>query len=325
MNQSYSVIVPTRNRENELLRCLKSIERQTILPDEVLIIDSSDNPQEIQTLCASFKNISVKYIYTTDRSAARQRNLGITASKGEIIFFFDDDIELDEKYIEESLKIYNDRNLANVGGVQGRDLNVKESFLQGKKRLYFHRLFFLNRSDKYAKLLPSGNVAHLDYGAEEVIHNKIPIEVKCAPGGIVSYRREVLNEFKFDDKYDGYSHGEDIELSHRIAKKHKIYFNPDAKVYHNQPSDKKNWYRTEDFVKSNIKAHIYLFRKHLRHNPLNYFAILWSWLGSLIWSGIIHPNSVYFWGSVKAMKTEFLNIVKPIEQFVDNRRLFFGE
>jgi len=312
MKQSYSVIVPTRNRKNELLKCIKSIERQTILPDEVLIVDASDNPQEIQKLCQSFENIHVRYFYHTPASLARQRNVGIRACNGEIVFFFDDDIELDEEYIEESLKIYNDKNLANVGGVQGRDLNVKESFLQGKKRLYFHRLFFLNRSDKYAKLLPSGNVAHLDYGAEEVIHNKIPIEVKCAPGGIVSYRREVLNEFKSDDNYDGYSHGEDVELSHRIAKKYKIYFTPDAKVYHNQTSDKKNWYGTEYFIKSNIKAHVYLFRKHLRKNFLNYFALLWSWLGLLIWNGIIHPNRLYFWANVKAMRSEFLNIFRPI-------------
>lgn len=65
-------------------------------------------------------------------------------------------------------------------------------------------------------------------------------------------------------------------------------------------------------MRSSIKAHVYLFRKYLSHNPLNYIAILWSWLGLLIWDGVIHPNRIYLRGNVRAMKSEFLNIFRPI-------------
>ena len=93
---SCSVIIATSNRKNELLRCLKSIEEQTVSPDEVIVVDSSDNPEELHSLCTFHNGILMKYIYTSDRSLTRQRNTGVNNSKGEIVFFFDDDIELDE-------------------------------------------------------------------------------------------------------------------------------------------------------------------------------------------------------------------------------------
>ena len=40
----YSVVIPTYGRNEFLTGCLESIERQTVTPKEVFIIDNNNNP-----------------------------------------------------------------------------------------------------------------------------------------------------------------------------------------------------------------------------------------------------------------------------------------
>ena len=294
------------------MRCLESIAIQTLLPEEVLIVDGSDDAQPGALFeDPSFTNLPIRYIHTKP-GLARQRNVGIENTSGDILFFFDDDVVLEKEYIEKAVGVYNDKRLNNVGGVQGIDLNIKESFLKGKKRLAFYRLFLLNRSDRYAKLLPSGSTTHLDVASPEIRYSKDPIRVSLMSGCMMSFHKKVFYDFKFDENYAGYSHGEDVDFSHRASQKYDMYFTSSAKAYHNQDQDKTSWYGTEDFVRSRMRAHVYLFRKHLRYNPLNYFAILWSWLGLLIWNGIVHPNKKDFIYYLRSMRKELLNIFRKI-------------
>lgn len=307
-----SVIICTRNRSDDLMMCLESIATQTLPPDEVLIVDGSDDTQSGAVLKhQAFSTLPVRYIHT-EPGLTRQRNLGIAEASGDILFFFDDDVVLDKEYIEKVADVYNDKRLNDVGGVQGIDLNMRESFLEGKRRLAFHRLFLLNRNDEYAKLLPSGSTTLLDLVSTKIRYAKDPIRISLMSGCMMSFHRKVFRDLRFDENYDGYSHGEDSEFSHGVSRKHDMYFTSSAKAYHNQSQAKVDWYRTEDFVRSSMRAHVYLFRKHLRHNPLNYFAILWSWLGLMIWKGIIHPNKKDFNYYVQSMRKELLNIFRRI-------------
>ena len=91
MSHNCSVIIPTHNRSEELKKCLKSIEKQTVLPDEVIFVDSSNNPHEVAEICENFKLIPVNYIYATAPSLTRKRNKVIKIRKGEFVFFFYDD------------------------------------------------------------------------------------------------------------------------------------------------------------------------------------------------------------------------------------------
>ena len=309
-----SVIICTRNRQSDLERCLESISRQTLLPDEVIIVDGSDtdrlstisNDQRFSQLILAYKH--------TDPGLTRQRNVGIKMATGDILFFFDDDVELCKDYIEKIMEAYKRGRLGNVGGAQGIDLNITNSFLQGKKKLFFYRIFFLDRNDRYAKILPSGKVTHLDVAHSIIRRAKDPIRIHCMSGCMMSYHRRVFDEFLFDEQYEGYSHAEDAEFSKRISGKHSLYCIPQAHLFHNKPLSKKAWYETTDFSASSIKCQVDIFRRHLWKNPLNYLALLWSWVGILIWDGMIHPNRDRFIGDLLGIKKEFVNIFRPIDQ-----------
>lgn len=89
-----SVVIPTRNRPESLTRLLRSIEKQTRHPDEIIVVDASDNPG-MQTPPAP----DIRVLRSTP-SVCRQRNIGIASAAGNHVLLCDDDIELPFNYLE---------------------------------------------------------------------------------------------------------------------------------------------------------------------------------------------------------------------------------
>ena len=69
----FSVVIPTRNRETALRNLLNKVLDQTLLPAEIIIVDSS----EIKQSSYEIVNKSIKYLHTNEKSAAKQRNIGM--------------------------------------------------------------------------------------------------------------------------------------------------------------------------------------------------------------------------------------------------------
>ena len=106
-----SVIICTRNRLDCICECLASITAQTILPTELIIVDSSDIPLISQDDFLSIFNEQqfphTKLIYRhTKAGLTLQRNVGIDLADTDIIYFFDDDVILDCNYIKEMQRIF---------------------------------------------------------------------------------------------------------------------------------------------------------------------------------------------------------------------------
>lgn len=103
-----SAVIPTRNREDSLRRCIKSISRQISPPDEVIVVDSSDTRLNPTVFSEEFENLNFKYLHTTP-SVCRQRNVGVALAQHDWIFLCDDDIELPANYLL-TLKTYLEEN-----------------------------------------------------------------------------------------------------------------------------------------------------------------------------------------------------------------------
>jgi glycosyltransferase involved in cell wall biosynthesis len=79
-SEKISVIIPTRNRPQDAINCLKSISIQTHPPDEVIIADSSDTEDlkfELDSLSlfrfCSFVLIFLNLIHTSHSSSSSRR------------------------------------------------------------------------------------------------------------------------------------------------------------------------------------------------------------------------------------------------------------
>jgi glycosyltransferase involved in cell wall biosynthesis len=93
-----SVIIPTHNRVEVLRQTLTSLSRQFFPADqfEVIVIDdgSTDGTDEIASQEFPFP---LHLLQQSNTGATRARNLGADKSRGEVLIFIDDDIEIAPK------------------------------------------------------------------------------------------------------------------------------------------------------------------------------------------------------------------------------------
>lgn len=94
-----------------LKRTLLSIEKQiTAAPFEIIVIDngSTDSTREV---CDSFKDNLQNLIYSYDSEPGllTGRHKGIALSKGEVLCFLDDDVELNHQYIQGVFDVFSNK------------------------------------------------------------------------------------------------------------------------------------------------------------------------------------------------------------------------
>ena len=92
---SVSVVIPAYNAAEHISRALDSVLAQTLLPDEIIVVDdgSADDTQQVVQKYLD----RVIYIYQSNSGVSAARNTGIEAARSEWIAFLDSD---DEWYSE---------------------------------------------------------------------------------------------------------------------------------------------------------------------------------------------------------------------------------
>lgn len=93
-----SAVVPTRNRPESLIRTVRALVAQSQALEEILIVDSSDEPLDTRLIPDS-RATPVRYL-TSPASVCLQRNIGIRAAQGDYVFLCDDDVEPPADYVE---------------------------------------------------------------------------------------------------------------------------------------------------------------------------------------------------------------------------------
>jgi GT2 family glycosyltransferase len=89
-----SVIIPTRNRVDKLVRCLESVYRSSYPRIEVIVVDDASEEPVEQAISGKFSG--ARFIRNpTRRLLSCSRNTGAAASLGEYLFFLDDDNVVD--------------------------------------------------------------------------------------------------------------------------------------------------------------------------------------------------------------------------------------
>jgi len=269
-----SVIIPTKNRSSEVIDCLNSIATQKLLPNEVLVIDSSDT-KILKNKLNEKKINSIEITYINIRSSlAEARNIGAEHSLGDIIMFLDDDVVLDADYIKQIIDVFNMIPDKKIGGVTGK---VK---IRGKDKIFKYArfyniyaiLFFLRRYGN-GRFLPSGMQTYIRPN-----FNKI-IECEYLHGCNMTFLKKVFIEFKADNNFSGYSVGEDADISYRVSKKYKNIFTPYAKLIHNKSQSARS--NNHTLARMEIINAYYLFKKNFPQDFRHRFAFWWSIVGVL--------------------------------------------
>ena len=200
---SLAIVIPSRNRPDEIKRCLASIQRQPTLPDEIIVIDQSTVKYALPD------SPGLTHLYDpTIGGAAAARNVGIAAASSEVVFFLDDDCELTGDAVREVQKTFVLHS--DAVGVQ---CGIATKAPVSAKFTIHHQIFNHGFFNSAPLRRPNG------------------VQVRGA-NGTVAYRQSFLKHELFDESLAGYSLGEDWELSKRALKYGSIWATETICVLH---------------------------------------------------------------------------------------------
>src|SRR5258708_11671100 len=122
MALTWSLAVPTLNREDILVRSLLANVRQTRLPSQVVVVDSSDGWQRtrervLAEVAPQLPGAEWIYIGSDVKGLTRQRNLGLARCTGDVVFFLDDDSFMYRDCAEHVMQVYEADAEGRIGGV----------------------------------------------------------------------------------------------------------------------------------------------------------------------------------------------------------------
>jgi GT2 family glycosyltransferase/glycosyltransferase involved in cell wall biosynthesis len=100
-----SVVIPTYNRREILLKCLDALARQSVLASEfeVIVVDDGSTDGTEAALAGRRFPFALDYHRQTNQGPGEARNVGITKARGELVLFIGDDIIADERLLEQHL------------------------------------------------------------------------------------------------------------------------------------------------------------------------------------------------------------------------------
>lgn len=100
-----SVIIPTYNRKNLLKRALHSVNNQTFVPREIIVVDDGSSDGTKDWVLERFPD--VRYIYQDNSGVSSARNAGIKEAIGSWIAFLDSDDEWMSNKLEQQKRVIN--------------------------------------------------------------------------------------------------------------------------------------------------------------------------------------------------------------------------
>jgi len=244
-------------RPKPLLQLLQSVQRQTLYPNEILIVDGSFNDEtKIILQENSFDNLNYFLVSAVERGLTKQRNFGIEkASKSSaVISFLDDDTELSPNYFEELIKTFiDDSSITGVGGVSINENNWSLVEPNKKYNLKHYNIidgFFAKEGQRNVVRNYLGLQSHLGPGKMPdfshgktcgfPLNNKI-YEVDLLIGMSFAFRRNVFDGIRFSNYFEGYGLYEDADFSIRALQFGKNVINTKVQLYHfHNPSGRPN-------------------------------------------------------------------------------------
>jgi GT2 family glycosyltransferase len=264
-----SIVVPTKNRPDFLVRAVGALLAQTRPAAELIVVDQSDRDDGARRVRALVDAVAParrpRLVYLLERGitgAAAARNLGLAGAAGEIVVFCDDDVLAASDVIERLLAHY--RTAPDFAGLAPVITNYEppSALRRLHRRLFFVGPFHDERQPVY-------------WWWQRQPATRMP--VRMFTGAMMSFRREALAGLRFDDRYRGASVGEDMDLCWSLWRRgRRLAIVTDARIVHDRAPRPAR--RPEE---AQITSWGFLYDKHLPKTLATRALFAWYVLGVL--------------------------------------------
>jgi glycosyltransferase involved in cell wall biosynthesis len=296
--EGFAVVIPTRNRPALLFGLIRNIEKASLKPRIVVIVDSSAD--------SSFREISSNVLTITTRrtqiqSAAQQRNIGIEIVREQanelnvsFISFLDDDVRIPENYFDEFKKTFDsDSSIVGVSGFA----KTEDQVIQRRSSIKD----FLGITGAPGTLTHAAvNISPYGINSSQEVEWLI---------GCAAWRIEGIYSLRFESDFVEHSLYEDVIFSCRARKNGKLLFMPNLELLHSLES------RNEEKVKSHYRNWVTNRYRIFNYSIPNvskakfWVLILFSVLDALIRAGSNYRQRQRLLGLVEGV---FITIKKMI-------------
>jgi glycosyltransferase involved in cell wall biosynthesis len=210
-----SVIVCTRDRTQDLARCLSTLRPLLADGHEIVVVDSCPSTDGTARLVSQYAG--VRYVLEPRPGAGIARNRGLVAASCEIVAFTDDDAEVDPAWLDGLLRNFDDPTVALVTGLT---LPLE---LETEAQIWFERTNGFQRGFERREF----DLTNLDPLAAGVLGASVNMAL----------RKVVLAETGMLDEAlgpgTGCRSGEDHEFFYRLLSRgHRAVYDPAAVVWH---------------------------------------------------------------------------------------------
>lgn len=229
-----TIVIPTRNRKVLLKKLVDSLLKNFKQISQIIIVDSSDKAERREKFLTHKK---VFYVYSEIKSAAIQRNIGLSFVKPNCNFvaFLDDDVIPPSNYFTDLIELLKSKRAAGVSGVAHNPNILK--FENTPKVFRTYRKFFFLDSDKEGLVLNSG----VNIPAKNNFKKSPILECKWLIGCAV-WDYQKIKQCQFDTRFYGQSLGEDVLFSLKASKFGKLYVRQDLVLKHlESPIERPNY------------------------------------------------------------------------------------
>lgn len=208
---SISVIIPTYNGAHKIINALASLEDQTLVPDEVIVVVDGSTDDTVERLKQrAFNFPSFQIIEQKNGGRSKSRNRGALEAAGSLLIFLDDDMVAGKELVA----IHHKHNLNHPG-----------SILTGSQLTPHSENDFENFKASLSRRWEN------DLNAD---HNKpLPLKHVFLTAANFSVSKNVFNALNgFDERL---TDGEDFDLAFRAVKNNiELYFDNHAEAYHHE-------------------------------------------------------------------------------------------
>ncbi len=210
-----SVIIPTYNRGEVLLKTLTQLGDQKIKADSVIVVDQTDYGNDDLTaasLQALHEADEIVWLRRQEPSIPKAMNAGLKHANSDRVLFLDDDVEFDNEFISKHLDtIAGNASLAHVGQIvqPWQASNQTQKHSRSAQGLYADLSFSFNSS-----LAAS-------------IRN-------CMAGNLCVDRQAAIEAGGFDEQFFGVAYRFETEFCKRFCEYHdcEFLYSPEPLLHH---------------------------------------------------------------------------------------------
>lgn len=279
-NPLVSIIIVNWNRKNDLERCLELVFNQDYKNREVIVVDNNSDDGSVEMIRQKFPK-TIVFADKKNLGACIAKNNGLKISKGEYIWFLDNDSFVLNKKTLSSMVGLALRN--NFGGIGGEAWMENNSICGIKRR----------------KLLMNGESIH-----EDTSFNQQFFEEDYLSTANFFVKKDVLNFVGFFNPIYFYLY-EDADMSFRIKKIGlNLIATPETLIHHAESKDSS---RITNFFRINKNRIIFVF---MNFNPTYFFI-----LPILDFIYLFHPKKFSILREKSSSRSEksgnfFLSVIK---------------